>query len=130
MSQNPRYGNPPPLRKGLASARERQKPVPQASAMQDISPSWIILSVLPIVVLLGVALITMWLGWKRKANESRKDEFLNRLGYLATADGVGQEEKETDTSELRNRKIKAQLSPKEPKASKKPIIVGFWHPYW
>jgi flagellar basal body-associated protein FliL len=130
MSQNPRYGNPPPLRKGLASARERQKPVPQASAMQDISPSWIILSVLPIVVLLGLALITMWLGWKRKANESRKDEFLNRLGYLATADGVGQEEKETGTSELRNRKIKAQLSPKESKASKKPIIVGFWHPYW
>lgn len=98
--------------------------------MQDISPSWIILSVLPIVALLGVALITMWLGWKRKANESRKDEFLNRLGYHATADGVGQEEKATGTSELRNRKTKAQLPSKESKPSNKPIIVGFWHPYW
>ena len=131
------YRPPPPLRQGLASARERQKPVPQASAMIDIPTYYIVLSVAPILVLFLVAVIMGWLNRERARNEKNKVEFLRSVGFeerrevkpSGTAGTV--HDKET----LRRRKLgsstTAPLRETPPsQASGRPLIIGFWHPYW
>lgn len=152
--------NPPPLRRGLASARERQKPIPQASAMIDLPRYYIALSVLPIVVLFLVALVIGWLNRERAGNERRKERFLTEIGYeLKEKQGKEEEEEKmsggtngtngksttiTGTGTLRQRnpdsKLQPSLSNKVPKSkspsasstssSTRPLIIGFWHPYW
>jgi hypothetical protein len=156
------YNPPPPprLRRGLASARERQKPIPQASAMIDLPRYYIALSVLPIVVLFLVALVIGWLNRERGANERRKEGFLKGIGYeVKEKEKDGQEEmtggtdgtngkSTTRTKTLRQRnpdvKTRASASSKTPQSSSsstsssstptspstRPLIIGFWHPYW
>lgn len=135
---------PPPLRQGLASARERQKPVPQASAMIDIPRYYLFLSVAPIVVLFLVAIVLGWLNRERARNERNKVDFLRSLGYEERRE-VRTVTKEDDKGGLRRRNPSsttsaasdsgstAATSPPSTSttiSSKRPLIIGFWHPYW
>jgi hypothetical protein len=157
------YNPPPPpqLRRGLASARERQKPIPQASAMIDLPRYYIALSVLPIVVLFLVALVIGWLNRERAGNERRKEGFLKGIGYEVK--GKNDEDEVTSRTNGTNGKSTTgpgglrqrnpdprnrapgsnktpQLtspsasstspSPTSTSSSTRPLIIGFWHPYW
>jgi len=126
--------------------------------MIDVPRYYIALSVLPIVVLFLVALVIGWLNRERGANERRKEGFLKGIGYeLKAKEKDGQEEMTggtngtngksttiTGTGTLRQRnpdsKSQPSLSNKVPKStspsasstssSTRPLIIGFWHPYW
>lgn len=136
---------PPPLRQGLASARERQKPVPQASAMIDIPRYYLFLSVAPIVVLFLVAIVLGWLNRERARNERNKLDFLRSLGYEERKE-VRTAVREEDKGGLRRRNPSSKTSATSESgstaaiapstststsiSSKRPLIIGFWHPYW
>jgi len=96
-----------------------------------------------------VAIVLGWLGRRRGVNEMRKEGFLDALGEgfearprarqgTGTKGPVGLDD---DKDGLRRRNvrpaagIKAENEEDPKKKGKKPImdrplIVGFWHPYW
>jgi hypothetical protein len=120
--------------------------------MLDIPSYFLVLSAAPIMGLFLVALVLGWLGRKRRANELRKEGFLDGLGMGFEArprvrlDGAtrkvdGGWEVDDQADGVRRRKaggrgqLKDEMKEKVDKEGKKPImdrplIVGFWHPYW
>jgi hypothetical protein len=124
--------------------------------MIDLPRYYIALSVLPIVVLFLVALVIGWLNRERAGNERRKERFLKEIGYEVKKKDDEDEVKggtngksgksTTGTGTVRQRnpdaKTRASASSKtsqsasqsassSPRSSStRPLIIGFWHPYW
>lgn len=119
---------PPPIRKGLPATGFRPpragRPILPPHAQQDIAPIYLYLSLIPILLLICVGLAGLGLGRLRNRNEERKKRLLEEFGWK---EEVVKEEREEPKEGMRNRK---QKSVAVKQAQDKPLIVGFWHPYW
>lgn len=120
---------PPPIRKGLPGTGFRppraSRPVFPPNQQQDIAPIYLYLSLIPILVLVGVGLAGLGLGRLRKRNDERKKRLLRRFGWKE--EEAVTDEKEEPKEGMRNRK---QRTAAVEQPQEKPLIVGFWHPYW
>lgn len=122
---------PPPIRKGLPATGFRPpragRPTFAPHAQQDIAPIYLYLSLIPILVLIGVGLAGLGLGRLRTRNEERKARLLSAYGWTEK-ERVEVVQDTPKDSGLRNRKQRAPTAVNQPQD--KPLVVGFWHPYW
>jgi hypothetical protein len=120
---------PPPIRKGLPATGFRParagRPTFSPHAQQDIAPIYLYLSLIPILLLIGVGLAGLGLGRLKSRNEERKKRLLEDFGWKEEL--PVEEQKEEPREGMRNRKQKP-VAVKQ--TQDKPLIVGFWHPYW
>jgi hypothetical protein len=127
---------PPTLRKGLPATgynprvgRAGKPAFAGRPQQEDIAPIYLYLSLIPIFILVGVGLAGLGLTRLRKRNEERKLKVLKNYGWSGKEEEVKQSEDEPIDSGLRNRKRGAVVTTSKT-LSEKPLIVGFWHPYW
>jgi hypothetical protein len=127
---------PPTLRKGLPATgynprvgRAGKPTFAGRPQQEDIAPIYLYLSLIPIFILVGVGLAGLGLTRLRKRNEERKLKVLKEYGWSWKEEEVKQSQDEPMDSGLRNRKRGAVVTTSKT-PSEKPLIVGFWHPYW
>jgi hypothetical protein len=127
---------PPTLRKGLPATgynprvgRAGKPAFAGRPQQEDIAPIYLYLSLIPIFILVGVGLAGLGLTRLRKRNEERKLKVLKEYGWSGKEEEVMRTEDEPQDSGLRNRKRGAVVTTSKT-PSEKPLIVGFWHPYW
>lgn len=126
---------PPPIRKGLPATGYRPpragKPAFAGKPQQeDIAPIYLYLSLIPIFLLIGVGLAGLGLTRLRTRNEKRKLKGLAEYGWIGKEEEVERKEDEPKDSGLRNRKQGKTTITTSKTLQEKPLIVGFWHPYW
>lgn len=126
---------PPTIRKGLPATgynprigRAGKPAFAGRPQQEDIAPIYLYLSLIPIFILVGVGLAGLGLTRLRKRNEERKLKVLKEYGWSGKEEVV-QNEDELKDSGLRNRKRGAAVTTSKT-TQEKPLIVGFWHPYW
>lgn len=127
---------PPPIRKGLPATgyrppRAGRPAFAQNRQQEDIAPIYLYLSLIPIFLLVGVGLAGLGLTRLRDRNEKRKLKVLAEYGWSGSENKEESKPDEPKDSGLRNRK-RGTTAPETPakRPQDKPLMVGFWHPYW
>lgn len=119
LEQDPQAN--PPLNSPGSMRNRPGKPIPQANANEDISVVWLFISIIPILLLATVGIVISLLQRWRTKNEEKKNDLLKQM--------VGWEPP-SEEPKILPRKGNTKRDRGHNPNLEKPMIVGYWHPYW